>query len=280
MKDYILDFTKVRGKHIVLFGISLLILPFTLGVFLNIPLGKYTIGSEDSWISFNGSYIGGIIGGITGGIVAFYIAKLQIDEMRREQNRIYNDNYKKTYLKIENYFDITEPMLNGQGSLVNKMQAHRDSESNASDAKNANDRNIYMRAAGSSLEDIKKIDEEIKQFKRVLEDTPSEYIPIEIYKDFIQLIWTLEKLHTDIQEFLNNDYIYLVPHSYNPDNFDQNLNANNAVIQHRIIERNSNLFSEYWKLQEKIKSYYLVESELIVGDSLDIMINRNPMRKF
>lgn len=267
MKEHLLDFTKVRRKHIVLFGILLLILPFILGVFLNIPLGKYTIGSEDSWISFNGSYIGGIIGGITGGIVAFYIAKLQIDEMRREQNRIYNDNYKKTYLKIENYFDITEPMLNGQGSLVNKMHAHRDSESNASHAKNANDRNIYMRAAESSLDDIKKIDEEIKQFKRVLEDTPSEYIPIEIYKDFIKLIWTLEKLHTDIQEFLNNDYIYLVPHSYNPDNFDQNLNANNAVIQHRIIERNSNLFSEYWELQEKIKSYYLVESQLIVSDS-------------
>lgn len=266
MKEHIIDFTKVRRKHIVLFGIILLLLPFILGVFLNIPLGKYTIGSEDSWISFNGSYIGGIIGGITGGIVAFYIAKLQIDEMRREQNRIYNDNYKKTYLKIENYFEKTEPMLNGQESLVNKMLKHTDSESNARDAKNSYERNICMRVAEQSLEDIKKIDEEIKQFKRVLENIPSEYVPIKIYKDFIKLIWTLDELHTDIQEFLNNDFIYLVPHSYNPDNFDTNLNANNAVIQHRVIERNPDLFSEYWKLQEKIKNYYLVESQLIAND--------------
>ncbi|WP_133257406.1 hypothetical protein [Planococcus halotolerans] len=69
-------------------------MPSLISLILNIPIGKYTIGSEDAWVGFCGGYIGGI----AGGIVAFYIAKLQIDEMGRGQNKVFTDNYSRSYL--------------------------------------------------------------------------------------------------------------------------------------------------------------------------------------
>lgn len=82
-----------------------------------------------------------------GGIVAYFIAKLQIDEMRTEQKAAVDDNYRKAYLKIENYLEKTEPLLNGQGSVVNIIHHHLDSEYNASMEK----MKVFERATWSLL---------------------------------------------------------------------------------------------------------------------------------
>lgn len=184
-----------------------------MGLILNIPLGRFKIGSEDSWVSFHDGYDGGI----TGGIVAYFIAKLQIDEMRTEQKAAVDDNYRKAYLKIENYLEKTEPLLNGQGSVVNIIHHHLDSEYNANMEKNEGFRKGYLEFAEKTLVDLKGIDAEINQFQSVLREIPSEYIPTKIFKDSINLTWNLNKIHESNKEFLEKDYIYLVPYSYTRD---------------------------------------------------------------
>lgn len=265
MKDLSLDFTKFNRKHVIMLIVLLVSMPFILGLILNIPLGRYTIGSEDSWISFNGSYLGGIVGGVTGGFVAFYIAKLQIDAMRREQDRVFNDNYKKTYLKIENYFVKTEPLLiNSSSMLFSKMSHHMEAESNAKNVQNSYESKVLLDVAESTLDDIKKIEYDLKQFQLTLENIASEYIPIDIYKDFINLIWILDKMIVDIQEFLKNDYIYPLPPNHSQDDFHQNVN--NRLIQHRIVERNPDLVDEYMKYQKTINDYYLNDAKMSTSD--------------
>lgn len=263
MNQGVLEFLKENVWKLTLFSLGIILIPIFIGLILNIPLGRFTIGTEDSWVSFHGGYIGGI----TGGIVAYFIAKLQIDEMRAEQKAALDDNYRKVYLKIENYLEKTEPLLNGQGSVVNTMLLHLDSEYNASVEKNKGFRKGYLESAEKTLVDLKGINADINQFQSVLNDIPSEYIPTRIFKDFINLTWNLNKIHESIKEFLEKDYIYLVPHSYNPDTFDVNLNANNKDNQYRIMKEMSGLFNEYYVLQENIKNYYLIEEKLITNSN-------------
>lgn len=58
-----------------------ILIPIALGLLLNIPTGRFTIGDESSWVGFFGNYSGGIIGGL----VAWYIAKTQINEQNTKQ---------------------------------------------------------------------------------------------------------------------------------------------------------------------------------------------------
>lgn len=54
--------------------------PNIIGGLLNIPGGNLTIGDENAWVSFYGSYTGGIIGGI----VALIIASTQLINERKK----------------------------------------------------------------------------------------------------------------------------------------------------------------------------------------------------
>ncbi|HGN6586038.1 hypothetical protein OCE25_11485 [Bacillus cereus] len=54
--------------------------PNIIGGLLNIPAGQFTIGDENAWVSFYGSYTGGIIGGI----VALIIASTQLINERKK----------------------------------------------------------------------------------------------------------------------------------------------------------------------------------------------------
>lgn len=254
-----LKFLKENVWKLILFSLGIILIPIFMGLILNIPLGRFTIGTEDSWVSFHGGYIGGI----TGGIVAYFIAKLQIDEMRAEQKKVHNDNYRKAYLKIENYLDKTEPLLNGQGSVASTMQMHVDSEYNASVEKNDYLKRSYLDSTNETLLELKVMAQEIKKFQNVLIEIPSEYIPTKVFKDFINLEWNLDKIHESIMEFLDKDYIYLTPHSYNPDNFDDNLNANYKYNQYKILKGMVGLYKEYYNIQKSIKEYYLVEEKLV-----------------
>ncbi|CEG21499.1 hypothetical protein BN1080_00410 [Planococcus massiliensis] len=262
MKDWFLKLTGTFSGKVIFFISLIVIIPFFIGLLLNIPLGKYTIGTEDAWVGFHGGYIGGILGGI----VAYYIAKMQVDELRREQNKVFIDNYIRTYLKINNYFNKMEHLLHGTNSLQSMMLGHRSYEERAEKEENQHMKTTALYIANDNLSGVKERVNEVKKFKDVLEGIPSEYVPIKIFKDFTNLIWQLDKIHEEIVEFITKDYVY------NPNNLaesiDENLDPNfeNKYIQEGILERYEPMYIEYSKLQKRIQDYYLIEEKLVVQD--------------
>ncbi|HGH1669877.1 TPA: hypothetical protein ACJHMI_001342 [Bacillus cereus] len=76
MKEWVKSYWK---KIFIVFTIAV-ITPIIIGLVLNIPTGYLTIGDENSWVSFYGSYTGGIIGGI----VALIIASSQLINERQK----------------------------------------------------------------------------------------------------------------------------------------------------------------------------------------------------
>lgn len=65
---------------ILLIVVAIFITPIFLSQIIKIPLGKLTIGDENAWVSFFGSYIGGVLGGL----IAFGVAWLQIRNIKNE----------------------------------------------------------------------------------------------------------------------------------------------------------------------------------------------------
>lgn len=63
--------------------------PNIIGGLLNIPGGNLTIGDENAWVSFYGSYTGGIIGGI----VALIIASTQLINERKKKIKKVNGRF-------------------------------------------------------------------------------------------------------------------------------------------------------------------------------------------
>lgn len=66
----------MNKKHISTIIVIALAIPIIISQIIRIKTGTWTIGDENSWVSFFGSYLGGIVGGI----VALYIARVQIIE--------------------------------------------------------------------------------------------------------------------------------------------------------------------------------------------------------
>ncbi|WP_306008314.1 hypothetical protein [Bacillus sp. MMSF_3353] len=75
-----LKFIKRNSKEIGIILAVAVFTPIILGLVLNIPTGHLTIGDENSWVGFFGSYTGGIIGGI----VALIIASSQVINDRKK----------------------------------------------------------------------------------------------------------------------------------------------------------------------------------------------------
>ncbi|WP_211656169.1 hypothetical protein [Planococcus alpniumensis] len=246
-----------KGKIAVAIAVIILI-PVIIGLLLNIPLGGYTIGSEDSWVGFHGGYIGGI----TGGIVAYFIAKLQIDTMRAEQEKVFNDNYLRTFLKIENYLEKTESLLNGHESAVNKMLKHILSEEDASSEDNPSTKRAQLRSSETSLQELNETSLKIESFEKVLKEIPAEYIPIEVFKDFINLIEMLEKLKKDVQRFVSRGNEILTLRSPALTGEGVNARASATTEQHIIKDRNQELLQDFFKYQKAIKKHYSTEAKV------------------
>ncbi|WP_397537861.1 hypothetical protein [Rummeliibacillus pycnus] len=71
---------KSNRVIIILIVFLVVAIPIIIGQIIRIPLGNWTIGDENSWVSFFGSYIGGVLGGI----VAFGVAWIQINNLKKE----------------------------------------------------------------------------------------------------------------------------------------------------------------------------------------------------
>ncbi|KMY49587.1 hypothetical protein [Peribacillus loiseleuriae] len=62
-----MDKKEIKAKKInfiYLIPVIIIVTPILLGLLLNIPGGKLTIGDEGSWVGFFCNYSSGIIGGI------------------------------------------------------------------------------------------------------------------------------------------------------------------------------------------------------------------------
>ncbi|MEC1011717.1 hypothetical protein P9B39_15870 [Bacillus altitudinis] len=89
MEILLIKYIRQNWKTIHIAIIIAVITPITIGFVLNIPTGHLTIGDENSWVGFFGSYMGGIIGGI----VALIISSSQLINERKKFN-----NSQRSYL--------------------------------------------------------------------------------------------------------------------------------------------------------------------------------------
>lgn len=105
------SFPKNDLKPLLIIIPFVILIPLITGFLLNFPLGKYTIGGEDAWVAFHGSYIGGV----TGGFVAYFIAKMQINQLRRETEL----NHLRFYAAIERDIRFLENEL---GSVKHHLE--------------------------------------------------------------------------------------------------------------------------------------------------------------
>lgn len=74
------EWMQLNWKKVIGILVIAIATPNILGGLLNIPGGHLTIGDENAWVSFYGSYTGGIIGGI----VALIIASTQLINERKK----------------------------------------------------------------------------------------------------------------------------------------------------------------------------------------------------
>ncbi|GKV54253.1 hypothetical protein NCCP2222_02000 [Sporosarcina sp. NCCP-2222] len=97
MNDF-MDKIKKRLFYIKI-GSAIILTPMILGMILNIPTGKYTIGDESSWVGFFGNYSGGIIGAF----VALIIARNELENLREneERKRLINQLHGLVRVKFE-----------------------------------------------------------------------------------------------------------------------------------------------------------------------------------
>lgn len=65
-----IKYIKSNWKIILVAFLVAVITPIIIGFVLDIPTGYLTIGDENSWVGFFGSYTGGIIGGIVALIIS------------------------------------------------------------------------------------------------------------------------------------------------------------------------------------------------------------------
>ncbi|PGV52666.1 hypothetical protein COD94_30670 [Bacillus cereus] len=80
MERFLIKILISNWKRIIIIVAIAVLTPITLGLVLNIPTGHLTIGDENSWVGFFGSYTGGIIGGV----VALIIASSQVINDRKK----------------------------------------------------------------------------------------------------------------------------------------------------------------------------------------------------
>lgn len=89
-------------KFIYLIPVIIIVTPILLGLLLNIPGGKLTIGDEGSWVGFFGNYSGGIIGGL----VAYVVAKQQFNQGEIKRLKINKELERVSLLRVR--FELTK----------------------------------------------------------------------------------------------------------------------------------------------------------------------------
>ncbi|KQY90926.1 hypothetical protein ASD24_24315 [Paenibacillus sp. Root52] len=97
--EFIKSYYKKHKLLLILLGLATGI-PILISQFIRIPTGSWTIGNEEAWVSFFGSYLGGIIGGI----ITLYVFKKTIENQAQTQSDLLKHQEEIRKLSMKPYF--------------------------------------------------------------------------------------------------------------------------------------------------------------------------------
>lgn len=122
-------FVFIKKYKVLSIFIAVFSVPIIIGQLIRIPTGNWTIGDENSWVGFFGSYIGAIIGGLVAyGIVRFQFDKQNNDEKQKlkETNRSYLllTNFTSNF-KLHNVVTSSESRIMLTEDYDSYMEAHK-----------------------------------------------------------------------------------------------------------------------------------------------------------
>lgn len=96
--EIIKSYYKKYRLLLILLGLATGV-PILISQFIRIPTGSWTIGNEEAWVSFFGSYLGGIIGGI----ITLYVFKKTIENQENTQAKLLKQQEEIRKLSIQPY---------------------------------------------------------------------------------------------------------------------------------------------------------------------------------
>jgi|GEM_PF-7067674 hypothetical protein len=76
-----------------------IVFPISISQVIRIPLGNWTIGDGNAWVSFFGSYLGGIVGGI----ITLFVFKKTIEKQEEMQKSLKNEQDEIRKLSMKPY---------------------------------------------------------------------------------------------------------------------------------------------------------------------------------
>jgi hypothetical protein len=238
------DFVKSNIKVIFLSSIILLSIPllvhFLIAQFIDVKL------EYKDFFSIYGSYVGGLIG-VLG---ALYILSIQINNEKRKEEIKEINNYLKCSLIILKSLDDLIILLNdgdrenGKESLINIMHNHLNSESNYKSNPESNVTDLS--SITESLLRLNDSKEDIAEIKTSIENLNEDYIPLEVYKEYKELITILNEVIKYINDFLENDFDVRFLGS--------NGNAKKQAIQYRLVN-NYQFVEPVYNLKVKFQAF-------------------------
>lgn len=194
----------MRKKHLIIIILIAFAIPIIISQIIRLKFGVWTIGDENSWVSFFGSYLGGIVGGI----VALYVARIQIIE--NQNNNIKNEEELRYINQLPAVVSIKYELEKINASIKYILDAV---DQDAKDENKNADELIKEMWFGCY-----KLNETNWSMANLIEDVDFHTNLIQIknkYMDFREiLVFDLQKASNDLQEIMfgNNadSNIYLI----------------------------------------------------------------------
>ena len=164
-----------RLNIVVLIALLVIGTPILLSQIIRIPTGQATIGSEDAWVSFFGSYLGGVFG-MVGVIFTTYLIinnnKKNIEHSMQLEDKKIRDR-EVTIVLLNKSEEVAERLENFTGLLSRSVSLFIRMSIYSTTIKDLD--SLKRRADPSEVESI---DNEIKRFKDVHEELSNQSISI------------------------------------------------------------------------------------------------------
>lgn len=80
---------NLNSTTLALILLGVFAVPIFIGYIMYLPFWQFTDSARFAWIAFLGSYIGGV----TGGAVAFFVARMQVNQLRKESEELHKQFY-------------------------------------------------------------------------------------------------------------------------------------------------------------------------------------------
>lgn len=202
----------------VLIGISVFGIPFLVAFILNLPFWEFSIGGEAAWVAFLGSYVGGV----TGGLVAFAVARMQINQLRKESEAF----HLRFYAAIESDFASLEmhvPSLHHDMKSGIHAYENKQKDDVVSPPRLNTQLRIYERRANAPSSSERKVQqvkdvqwnltnlitnyEEFRKSTNSLKSFALSDVPPPIAFEFHELLRGLYRIDNQVEQFINYEEV-------------------------------------------------------------------------